>query len=76
MNWEEDLVNDFDNKFVDRISGDMWQSTSREDIKKFIHSLLKQQRDKYYYHIENSVSTKEADYIDRMVNPESTMEKK
>jgi len=31
---------------------------------------LKDQRDKYYYHIENSVSTKEADYIDKMVNGE------
>ena len=28
----------------------------------------KEQRDKYYYEIENSTGTKEADYIDKQVN--------
>ena len=32
QNWEKE----FDNEFVDRISGDMWQTTSREQIKSFI----------------------------------------
>ena len=41
MDWKKE----FDKKFVDNISGDMWQTTSREDIKTFIESLLKQQRE-------------------------------
>ena len=39
----------------------------------WIEQKLKDQREKYYYHIENSFGTKEADYIDKMVN---TKEKK
>lgn len=31
----------FDKEFVDKISGDMWQTTSREDIKSFIHSEIR-----------------------------------
>ena len=33
-----------------------------------VESLLKKQREKYYYEIENSTGTKEADYIDKQVN--------
>ena len=33
-----------------------------------IGDLLKKQREKYYYEIENSTGTKEADYIDKQVN--------
>jgi len=38
------------------------------DAEKLIESLLKTQREKYYYEIENSTGTKEADYIDKQVN--------
>jgi hypothetical protein len=31
----------FDKEFVDKISGDMWQTTLREDIKSFIHSEIR-----------------------------------
>ena len=39
-----------------------------EEISPVIESLLKKQREKYYYEIENSTGTKEADYIDKQVN--------
>ena len=41
-----------------------------------ISELLKEQREKYYYHIENSSGTKEADYIDKMVNAPEPSEPK
>ena len=43
-------------------------TTCDEEVISFIKSLLEEQRDKYYYEIENSVGTGEADYIDKKVN--------
>ena len=43
-------------------------TTCEEEVIEFIESLLKKQREKYYYEIENSTGTKEADYIDKQVN--------
>ena len=56
--------------------GDLQSETSFMDgvnytidkSKPIIKSLLKTQREKYYYEIENSTGTKEADYIDKQVN--------
>ena len=37
---KEKLLEEFDKEFVDRISGDMWQTTSREEIKQFISQAI------------------------------------
>ena len=47
---------------------DLSFTTCEEEVIEFIESLLKKQREKYYYEIENSTGTKEADYIDKQVN--------
>lgn len=65
MDWE-DLFNSkflmFDSEGAEIITG------NPDEIKSFIDSLLEKLRGKYYYHIENSLGTKEADYIDKMIN--------
>ena len=36
----KNVIEKFDNQFVDKISGDMWQTTSREEIKQFLQEEL------------------------------------
>lgn len=39
MTWKQ-FEEEFNSRFVDRVSGDMWQTTSREEILNFIKSHL------------------------------------
>jgi len=82
-----ELQKEFEEKFVsqednpDRDSyGETYIDAEWYDVWLWIEQKLKEackeQREKYYYHIENSSGTKEADYIDKMVNAPEPSEPK
>ena len=73
MNWEDELKKEIIALMFDYYDHGANMHTIIPDasanvIIDSVKSLLKNQRDKYYYQIENSVGTKEADYIDKQVN--------
>lgn len=67
-NWQEE----FDKEFVDRISGDMWQTTSREKIKQFISTLLeeqmKEERNRIYDYIEEKLLGEDDELLKDLAN--------
>ena len=70
LNWKDEYKKEFCN-YVLTIDTDIPFATPikiLEWLEPTIEDLLKTQREKYYYEIENSTGTKEADYIDKQVN--------
>ena len=75
MNWKDELKKECRKKFTNNFTNNNEFIEQIIMFDKFwgwidskIESLLKNKRDKYYYEIENSTGTKEADYIDKQVN--------
>lgn len=64
---KEKILEEFDKEFVDRISGDMWQTTSREEIKQFISQAINQTREETLKELireyqDNELDGKEYDF--------------
>jgi len=64
---KETILEEFDKEFVDRISGDMWQTTSREKIKQFISKAIDQTREETIKEVEN-ILPRESKYLDNSVD--------